>query len=226
MDNLFCKRINTVIFDLDGTLLDTLQDLAFSTNYALRTYKMPEHSITEIRHFVGNGVHKLIERAVPIGINLDIQESVFDTFRKHYLEHSLDNTTPYPGILSLLENLKRLGYKIAVVSNKLQPAVSSLTIHFFSSLIDVAIGESEDIPRKPSPAMVYEAIRQLEVTKEECIYVGDSDVDILTASNVGVPCVSVLWGFRNREFLEQHGASLFIENPGQLLSLLPDLQHG
>lgn len=210
----------TFIFDLDGTLLDTLQDLAASTNYALRQYGMPEHSLDEIRRFVGNGVRKLMERAVPSGNQNPQFEAAFSAFRQHYMEHSLDTTRPYAGISELLWELEKRGCNMAVVSNKMMAATKELVAHFFPE-ITVAIGEHEaaGIRKKPAPDTVYEALNQLGTDKENAVYVGDSEVDLQTARNCGIPCVSVLWGFRDREFLIQHGATTLIEHPEELLSL-------
>lgn len=209
--------MDNFIFDLDGTLLNTLNDLAASTNYALRWAGMPEHSVDDVRRFVGNGVKKLMERAIPDGLdNLKFDET-YATFRKHYLEHSLDTTKPYSGIPEVLAELKRRGKKLAIVSNKFYAATQELARHFFPETIEVAIGERENIRKKPAPDTVLEAMRQLGVGKEGTVYIGDSDVDIDTARNVGVPCISVLWGFRDREFLIEHGATHLISKPEELL---------
>ena len=212
-------RYQTYVFDLDGTLLDTLGDLAASTNYALRTHGMPEHSLDDVRRFVGNGVRVLMERAVPQGAENPQFEAAFQTFRTHYMQHSLDTTKPYDGILETLEALKAEGCRLAVVSNKMMAATQELCRHFFRDTIEVAIGENEaqGIRKKPAPDTVNEAFRQLGVGKERAVYVGDSDVDILTARNSGLPCISVLWGFRDRDFLIQHGAETFISAPSELL---------
>lgn len=206
-------KYKTYIFDLDGTLLSTLADLAASTNYALRTHHMPERSLDEVRRFVGNGVKKLMERAIPDGLNNPLFEETFDTFRQHYMQHNLDTTQPYPGIMQLLEQLKAEGKNIAVVSNKFYAATRELCRHFFGDLVPVAIGEREDIRKKPAPDTVIEALRELGVDKEGAVYIGDSDVDIMTAKNSGMPCVSVLWGFRDKEFLLEHGATTLISQP-------------
>ena len=206
-------KYKTYIFDLDGTLLSTLADLAASTNYALRTHHMPERSIDEVRRFVGNGVKKLMERAIPDGLNNPLFEEPFATFRQHYMQHNLDTTQPYPGIMQLLEQLKAEGKNIAVVSNKFYAATRELCRHFFGDLVPVAIGEREDIRKKPAPDTVIEALRELGVDKEGAVYIGDSDVDIMTAKNSGMPCVSVLWGFRDKEFLLEHGATTLISQP-------------
>ena len=209
-------KYKTYIFDLDGTLLSTLADLAASTNYALRTHHMPERSLDEVRRFVGNGVKKLMERAIPDGLNNPLFEETFATFRQHYMQHNLDTTQPYPGIMQLLEQLKAEGKNIAVVSNKFYAATRELCRHFIGDLVPVAIGEREDIRKKPAPDTVIEALRELGVDKEGAVYIGDSDVDIMTAKNSGMPCVSVLWGFRDKEFLLEHGATTLISKPEEM----------
>ena len=209
-------KYKTYIFDLDGTLLSTLADLAASTNYALRTHHMPERSLDEVRRFVGNGVKKLMERAIPDGLNNPLFEETFATFRQHYMQHNLDTTQPYPGIMQLLEQLKAEDKNIAVVSNKFYAATRELCRHFFGDLVPVAIGEREDIRKKPAPDTVIEALRELGVDKEGAVYMGDSDVDIMTAKNSGMPCVSVLWGFRDKEFLLEHGATTLILKPEEM----------
>ena len=209
-------KYKTYIFDLDGTLLSTLADLAASTNYALRTHHMPERSLDEVRRFVGNGVKKLMERAIPDGLNNPLFEETFATFRQHYMQHNLDTTQPYPGIMQLLEQLKAEGKNIAVVSNKFYAATRELCRHFFGDLVPVAIGEREDIRKKPAPDTVIEALRELGVDKEGAVYIVDSDVDIMTAKNSGMPCVSVLWGFRDKEFLLEHGATTLILKPEEM----------
>jgi phosphoglycolate phosphatase len=215
------NSFSTYIFDLDGTLLDTLGDLAASVNYALRTHGMPEHSVDDVRRFVGNGVRKLMERAVPDGPDNPRFDAAFATFRQHYMAHSLDTTRPYEGIPEALEALKARGCHLAVVSNKMMAATQELCRHFFPDTIEVAIGEDEaaGIRRKPAPDTVFAALKALGVGKENAVYVGDSDVDIQTACNAGLPCISVLWGFRDRDFLICHGAQTFITHPAELLTM-------
>jgi len=209
---------DTYIFDLDGTLLDTLQDLATSVNYALRQHRMPEHSIDDVRRFVGNGVRRLMERAVPEGAANPAFEAAFATFREYYMEHSLDTTRPYDGIPELIHELKQRGCRMAVVSNKMMAATQELVHHFFPE-IEVAIGEheAEGIRKKPAPDTVFAAMKQLG--QGSAVYVGDSDVDLATARNSGLPCISVLWGFRDREFLLAHGATTFVEKPCEILCI-------
>ena len=212
-------KYNTYIFDLDGTLLDTLQDLAASVNYALRKHGMPEHSIDDVRRFVGNGVRLLMERAIPDGAQNPDFEATFATFREHYMHHSLDTTRPYSGIPEVLAELKARGCRLAVVSNKMMAATQELIRHFFPDTIEVAIGEheAEGIRKKPAPDTVFAALKELGVGKEDAVYVGDSDVDIQTARNSGLPCISVLWGFRDKEFLIKNGGETFVSKPSELL---------
>ena len=188
-------------------------------NHALRKYGLSEHSIDDVRSFVGNGVRVLMQRAVPEGEANPLFEEVLAAFRSYYLEHSLDTTRPYNGIPELLAELRRRGCHTAVVSNKFDAATKELCRYFFADTIEVAVGEheAEGIRKKPAPDTVEEALRQLGVTKEGAVYVGDSDVDILTAHNAGLPCISVLWGFRSREFLQAHSATTFVTSPLQLL---------
>ena len=213
------QQYHTYIFDLDGTLLDTLDDLTAAVNYALRCYGMPEHSRDDVRRFVGNGVRLLMIRAVPDGEQNPRFEEVFDTFRQYYLEHSLDTTRPYDGIQETLMALKERGCRLAVVSNKFYVATQELCRHFFADTIEVAVGEheAEGIRKKPAPDTVNEALSQLGVDRRDAVYVGDSDVDLQTARNAGLPCISVLWGFRDKDFLTANGATTFIASPAELI---------
>jgi len=206
-----------IIWDLDGTLLNTLQDLYLATNYALRTHNMPERTFEEVRQFVGNGVRKLIVRAVPNGDSNAAFEDVFSTFKSYYVDHCRDNTGLYPGIAETLAELKKRGHRMAIVSNKLQAGVTELYKTFFDGLIDVAIGERPNVRRKPYPDMVNLAIEELGATREDCVYIGDSEVDVATGKEAGLPCISVLWGFRTKEELLKSGATTFINKPQELL---------
>lgn len=214
------RRYDTIIFDLDGTLLYTLEDLADATNYALRKHDLPERTVDEVRQFVGNGVRNLMKRAVPKGEEDPDFENIFDDFKAFYGEHCNDKTKPYDGIMELLEQLKQQGYAIAIVSNKLDSAVKELNKRYFDGIIDVAIGEKEGVLRKPAPDTVVTALKELGKSKETAIYVGDSDVDIQTALNAGIPCISVLWGFRDRKFLEEHNAQVFAKIPEDIFRYL------
>jgi phosphoglycolate phosphatase len=216
------KGRKTLVFDLDGTLLDTLQDLCTSTNYALRECGYPERSLDEVRMFVGNGVSKLIERAMPpeAAGRPDAFGHCFSVFKQHYVEHCQDNTGLYNGISDLLTDLHERGYRMAIVSNKLQAGVTELYDAWFKDTVAVAIGESPEVQRKPAPDMVKKALTEMGADAEDAIYVGDSDVDLQTAENAGLPCISVLWGFRSREFLLQHGAKVLVQKPAEILHLL------
>lgn len=214
----------TVIFDLDGTLLDTICDLSDSANYALQSFGFPTHSVEAIKSFVGNGVAKLMERAVPEGTEQADIEKVLACFKQHYSEHMRDKTKPYDGILPLLEELNRRNIKTAIVSNKFDAAVKELSKEYFGDQIQIPVGESKTVPKKPNPQGVFEVMRQLGVTKEECLYIGDSDVDMMTAKNARVTSVGVTWGFRSRECLTQSGACHIIDQPHELLELLDRLK--
>lgn len=197
------NKVDTVVFDLDGTLLDTLDDLVESVNYALEKHGLPLRTKQEVRSFLGNGIRFLMEKAV--GERIASHEErflpVFQSFRAHYVDHCLDATRPYEGIVEMLRALKEKGFMLAIVSNKLQPAVTELNERFFRDVISVAIGESADVRRKPFPDSVLKAMGELRSTCEQTVYVGDSEVDIETAKAVGIPCLSVLWGFRDEDFL-------------------------
>lgn len=212
--------LNTVVFDLDGTLLDTLGDLAGSVNYALRKHGLPECSLQEVRSFLGNGIVRLMQGAVKNAVQGAAFDEVFQTFRSHYLEHCLDTTQPYPGILPMMEKLREAGVKMAIVSNKLHPAVQELSRRFFVGLVVSAVGESETVRRKPNPDGVLRALKEMGSRPEEAVYVGDSEVDWETARNAGLRCALVCWGFRDEEFLRTlPGTFAYAQSPDDLLSL-------
>lgn len=215
-------RYGTVIWDLDGTLLDTLQDLSDAVNHALMTCGMPERRLDEVRQFVGNGVGMLMRRAVPSGDANPRFEECFAAFRAYYLHHSQDHTHLYPGIQETLQALHQMGVRMAVVSNKLQAGVDQLYHTWFEDVIEVAIGERPELKRKPAPDMVSQALKELGVRADEAVYVGDSEVDVQTARNSGLPCISVLWGFRDRCVLEQAGATCFIDQPKDIIHIIQD----
>lgn len=220
------KVFDTVVFDLDGTLLDTLEDLWSSTNFAMRQMGYPQRTLDEVRRFVGNGVAKLIERAVPAGTSGEDAETCLNYFREFYNEHKNDKTKPYPGIIHLLTGLKEWGYRIGVVSNKYDGAVKELCGLYFSGLVDVAVGERENVRRKPAPDSVLEAVQLLGSTVEKTVYVGDSDVDVLTAQNAGTISIGVAWGFRGEEELERAGASYLATRPYHIWSILVSRNQG
>ena len=213
-------RYQLFIFDMDGTILDTLDDLAASTNYALACSGLPERTTDEIRRFVGNGVGELIDMAVPEGTNGAIKEKVLADFGSHYKEHCFDRTGPYKGIRECINALKTAGMKVAVVSNKMDYAVGELCDRFFPGVFDAAVGEKEGIRRKPWPDSVNHVISQLGVAKENAVYIGDSEVDIDTAKNAGIDGIAVVWGFRDSDFLKEKGASVLVKDPEELCSML------
>lgn len=209
-----------VIFDLDGTLLDTLDDLADSVNYVLKKREFPERTKDEVRSFVGNGIHKLIERSVPENTADDIVEEVFEEFVPYYRTHCMEKTKPYDGIVELLHSLKLSGIRIAVVSNKADDAVHTLCNVCFANLFDEIVGERSGIARKPAPDSVNEVLRRLVLEPSQAVYIGDSDVDVETAKNAGMKCIAVDWGFRDRECLEAAGATEIVSGTTELLSKL------
>ena len=211
---------HTVIFDLDGTLLNTLEDLADSTNYALSVNGFPTRSLEEVRTFVGNGVRQLVRLALPDGTPEQAQAKCLADFRAHYLLNMEHKTAPYPGILPLLDHLGAAGLGLAVVSNKFDGAVKGLCASYFGPRIPVAIGESPLVARKPAPDAVLRALEELNADPHGAVYVGDSDVDLLTAQNAGLPCISVSWGFRSRSFLLAHGAARIADSPAALEEFL------
>ena len=209
-----------VIFDLDGTLLDTLGDLTDAVNMALEKYGLPLRTTEEVCSFVGNGLRNLMTQAVEDGEAHPRFEEIFVFFREYYKNNCNHKTSPYEGVIELMKELKARGIQMAIVSNKIDAGVKELNEKFFAEYIEVAIGEREGIGRKPEPDSLNEAIRLLGVEREHALYVGDSDVDIQTASNAGVRCVSVSWGFRDECFLLEHGAGVIIERPLELLEYL------
>ena len=205
-------KYKLIIFDLDGTVLDTLEDLCDSVNFALTKHSLPERSLQEVRAFVGNGIRRLIDLAVPDGTSVNITDSVFDSFRTHYKDHSCDKTCPYDGILQLLEIIKKNNVLTAVVSNKADFAVKNLIDRYFEGMFSYSAGEKEGIPRKPAPDMVRLAMNNFGISPEETLYVGDSEVDIETAKNSGIDSIIVTWGFRDKNTLIEAGAVNIAEN--------------
>ncbi|MCM1537286.1 MAG: HAD family hydrolase [bacterium] len=221
---------DTIVFDLDGTLLNTLEDLKNSVNHALSAFGCPARTLEEIRLAVGNGARTLLRRSVPASVDENKLEQIHSCFRAHYAEHCNDLTAPYDGILPMLDTLKNRGFRLAIVSNKPDTAVKKLCSLYFSKWISVSVGERENVRRKPAPDSVYAALRELaDAESTSCgtpsprtaLYVGDSDVDIATAAAADMDCVSVAWGFRDEAFLRAHGASRIIHTPAELSELLP-----
>lgn len=219
-ENKVSRQYSTVVFDLDGTLLDTLEDLQGSVNIAMQLCGFPSHTLEEIRNFVGNGILRLLELSVPEGKNNPKFNQALSAFQEDYKIHCNDKTKPYPGIIPLLEKLKADHIKMAIVSNKADFGVKRLQEIYFQNLVVTAIGQREPLKRKPAPDMVFEALKELGSNREETVYVGDSEVDLLTARNAGLPCISVTWGFRSREFLEKQGAKQMISSTKELEHIL------
>jgi phosphoglycolate phosphatase len=213
-------KYKIAIFDLDGTLLDTLQDLADSTNFALDSFGYPMRTTEEIRRFVGNGVAKLIERAVPDGTSPQECSHVLKVFKTHYADHCEDHTAPYEGVVALLDRLIEMGLPIAVVSNKIDFAVQTLCKKYFGDRVSTAVGEREGIRRKPYPDSVLEVLGKANIDPADAVYIGDSEVDVETAENAGTDVVCVTWGFRDKDFLVASGAKKFVDSASELLSLL------
>lgn len=209
-----------IIWDLDGTLLDTLQDLADAVNHSLEAYSLPVRTKEEIRAIVGRGIRHLVENAVPTGTDPATTDAVFGEFCTYYAAHSADATAPYAGIPAMLEKVSRAGVKMAIVSNKADFAVQDLVMRYFGEEITLAVGAREDIPKKPAPDMVEYALARLGVTKAEAAYVGDSEVDVLTARNTGMDCLAVDWGFRSRETLREAGAERIFSTPQELMETI------
>ena len=218
------RKYDTVIFDLDGTLLDTLEDLCDSTNFALRSFGYPERTLSEIRSFVGNGIGVLIEKALPQGKENIDYEKVLKVFKEHYAINCNNKTHAYDGIYDLLDKLNLSGYKIAVVSNKVDSAVKELCQRYFKDTFAIALGESKNIKKKPAPDSVLSVIRELNSEKSRTVYIGDSEVDIATASNAGIDCISVSWGFRSKETLQEAGASIILSSANDVFSYIQKKQ--
>ena len=214
------KRYKAIIFDLDGTLLDTLADLAEGTNYALRVNGFPERTIDEIRRFVGNGARKLIERAVPDGQIEAALEKVRQDFDIYYKVHCKDHTGPYPGIMEMLQELVQQGYSLGVVSNKPDFAVQELIPEYFPGIFASVSGERQGVAKKPAPDLIWESMKNLKADSSNAVYVGDSEVDLEAAANAGIPCISVAWGFKGRRFLEEQHAGTIIEVPAEVFAFL------
>ncbi len=208
------------IFDMDGTILNTLDDLTASTNYALKTQGLPPRSLEEVRSFVGNGVRLLIQRSVPRDTSAQTVEAVYQSFLSHYALHCADATRPYDGICQAIAALRQAGVKTAVVSNKVDAGVQELCLRYFPGLFDCAVGERPGIAKKPAPGAVNAVLEKLGIPREQAIYIGDSDVDFATAQNARMACISVTWGFRPQEMLQRLGATVFAHRPEELPGLI------
>lgn len=214
--------IQGVIFDLDGTLLNTLDDLCDSTNYALTQFGYPIRTLDEVRSFVGNGVKKLIERAIPNGCANENFEKCLAVFKEHYKQNMYNKTAPYSGVLNMLKDIRTKDINIAVVSNKFDTAVKELCEKYFGDLVQVAIGENEagGVRKKPAPDSVFKAIQELQLSVDSVIYVGDSETDVQTAKNAEINCIGCTWGFRSRDVLAGEGATYIIDTPDEILKII------
>ncbi len=210
------NRYRLAIFDMDGTILNTLTDIANAINHTLQVFNKPTRDIEEIRMFVGNGLRKLVERAFPEDTDSETLEAAFKELLAYYGEHSSENTSPYEGINETISRLKSLGISTAVVSNKADFAVQKLAQEFFDGLFDYAIGEHTGFAPKPAPDMVDEILRRADISRDESVYIGDSDVDLQTAANSNMDCIAVSWGFRSKDFLKAHGATVIADSPDDL----------
>ena len=209
----------TVLFDMDGTVLDTLRDLWASTNAILRGFGYPERTLDEVRSYVGGGAENQVRRSLPEGADAQTLADALARYRAHYAAHCRDHTAPYDGVVPMLRALRAAGKRIAVVSNKPDAAVKLLNEEYFADLIPVAIGETPGRRRKPAPDTVFAALEALGAPADGAVYVGDSEVDVATARNAGLPLIAVSWGFRTREALERAGAEVIVGNPGELVRL-------
>ena len=214
------KKKTTVIFDLDGTLLNTLDDLTNSVKFAMKEMGFPPRTRDEVRSFVGNGIAVLINKSVPSGTDRETIDKTTDIFKKHYGVHCNDQTAPYPGINELIDELGKRNIKMAIVSNKADFATKELSEIYFNGRIPVAIGESAQVKKKPEPDTVYKSLELLASTVEEAVYVGDSEVDIATARNAGMDLILCAWGFRDEEFLKEEGGENIIHRPEEVLNII------
>lgn len=213
-------KYKLAIFDLDGTILDTLEDLSDSVNYALSQYGYPVRSIDEIRSFVGNGLLMLVRRAIVPETDEAVIQQVLAVQKEYYKEHCADKTKPYEGVLELLDELKAAGCKLAVVSNKADYAVQILCKQYFGDVFDLAVGEKENVRRKPAPDAVDKVLEEFQIKKEQAVYIGDSEVDIETAQNAKIQAILVNWGFRDALFLKEHGAKTIVSTMDELKNKL------
>ncbi len=209
-------KYKLAIFDLDGTVLDTIDDLADSVNHALTENSLPTRTTAEVCSFVGNGIRSLIERSVPEGTDSAVTDAVFDEFREYYKTHNAVKTRPYDGICDMLHSLKDRGITLAVLSNKADFAVQTLVEMYFPGIFDYVAGEKVGVPRKPAPDAVNAILAELDFDRKEAVYIGDSEVDIKTAANADMDCISVTWGFRDEAKLKDEGASCLARTVSEL----------
>ncbi len=213
-------KYEAVIFDLDGTLTDTLGDLKNSVSYAMREFGFPERTTDEVRSFVGNGVRRLIDLSVPENTDSETAAKCLAVFKEYYKNNSLVETKPYDGIIEMLENIKDNGIKTAVVTNKMHEAAENIVNIFFGELIDLTLGQVDGMAQKPQPDGINCVLERFGVSKEKAVYIGDSEVDCITAKNAGIPCIGVTWGFRDKSVLLENGADFIAETPEDIIEFI------
>lgn len=216
-------KYTTIVFDCDGTLLDTLTDLRNAVNYVLRAHDLPERSVPEVKAALGNGVAHLMRQSLPDSISEAEFNTYLDEFKAYYGEHLQDYTTPYPGMLDVLDTLRAKGYKLAIVSNKIQEGITPLNKEYFGDRLPVAIGERPGLQRKPAPDMVLQALKELGSTQSESIYIGDSEVDVATAKNSGLLCIGVTWGFRDEQLHKDLGVKYIARKAEDIVTIIEAL---
>ncbi|AUD65221.1 hypothetical protein BK011_05810 [Tenericutes bacterium MZ-XQ] len=219
--------IKGIIFDMDGTILNTIDDVVVSVNYAMRNFNLPEKTIQEVKDGIGRGAINLIEDVVPKETTQEDILKIYEVYQTYYDKHNNDLTAPYDGILELLSTLKEQGYKLAVVSNKYRYLVEALNHDIFKDYFDISMGEMEGIPIKPAPDMIYIALKEMNLSKDEVIFIGDSDVDMMTANHAQIKSIGVTWGYRSKEVLKKHQASYIVDQPIDILNIINEVNaHG
>lgn len=216
-------KYTTIVFDCDGTLLDTLTDLRNAVNYVLRAHDLPERSVSEVKAALGNGVAHLMRQSLPDSISEAQFNTYLDEFKAYYGEHLQDYTAPYPGMLNVLDTLRAKGYKLAIVSNKIQEGITPLNKEYFGDRLPVAIGERPGLQRKPAPDMVLQALKELNSSQDESIYIGDSEVDVATAKNSGLLCIGVTWGFRDEQLHKDLGVTHIARKAEDIVTIIEAL---
>ena len=216
-------KYTTIVFDCDGTLLDTLTDLRNAVNYVLRAHDLPERSVSEVKAALGNGVAHLMRQSLPDSISEAQFNTYLDEFKAYYGEHLQDYTAPYPGMLNVLDTLRAKGYKLAIVSNKIQEGITPLNKEYSGDRLPVAIGERPGLQRKPAPDMVLQALKELDSTQDESIYIGDSEVDVATAKNSGLLCIGVTWGFRDEQLHKDLGVKQIARKAEDIVTIIEAL---
>lgn len=216
-------KYKAIIFDLDGTLLDTSVDLASAVNFVLKKYNLPQRSISDIIAFTGNGIYELVKKSIGQDIEKNKFNRMMDDFKEYYALHSTDNTKPYDGIYEMLNELNKLGYKLAIVSNKIDSATKALCERYFDKYIQVAVGDTPGVLKKPQSGTVDLALKELEISREESVYIGDSEVDVLTAKNTAMELIVVSWGFRSKKFLQSLGVENIADKPCDIINLLESI---